>query len=84
MQNGYIERFNRFFREDILDAYYINDTHQLQKVSDYWKEDYNYNHLHKSFINKSPNEYMPRFDEEFKFFIKSDLNNNYLSDFKLS
>jgi putative transposase len=23
MQKGYIERFNRFFREDILDAYYF-------------------------------------------------------------
>ncbi|WP_240531761.1 IS3 family transposase, partial [Maribacter sp. 4G9] len=29
MQNGYIERFNRFFREDILDAYYFNDIYQL-------------------------------------------------------
>lgn len=37
MQNGYIERFNRFFREDILDAYYFNDIHQFQKISDYWK-----------------------------------------------
>lgn len=26
MQNGYIERFNRFYREDILDAYYFNDS----------------------------------------------------------
>tara|TARA_B100000678_G_scaffold130164_1_gene108858 strand:+ start:2638 stop:3006 length:369 start_codon:yes stop_codon:yes gene_type:complete len=33
-QNGYIERFNPFFREDILDAYYFNDIYQLQKISD--------------------------------------------------
>ena len=84
MQNGYIERFNRFFREDILDAYYFNDTHQLQKISDNWREDYNYNHPHKSLGNKSPKEYMLRFDEEFKFFIKPELNNNYLSNFKVS
>ena len=84
MQNGYIERFNRFFREDILDAFYFNDTHQLQKISDNWREDYNFNHPHKSLGNKSPKEYMSRFDEEFKFFIKSDLNNNYLSKFKVS
>jgi len=84
MQNGYIERFNRFFREDILDAYYFNDIHQLQKISDNWSEDYNFNHPHKSLGNKSHKEYMPRFDEEFKFFIKSDLNNNYLSKFKVS
>ena len=30
MQNGYVERFNRFYREDILDAYYFNDLHQLR------------------------------------------------------
>ncbi|MFT5890557.1 MAG: putative transposase [Dokdonia sp.] len=34
--------------------------------------------------NKSPKEYMPRFDEEFKFFIKPELNNNYLSNLEVS
>ena len=58
--------------------------YQLQKISDNWKEDYNFNHPHKSLGNKSPKEYMPRFDEEFKFFIKPELNNNYLSNFKVS
>ncbi len=84
MQNGYIERFNRFYREDILDAYYFNDIHQLQKLSDKWRDDYNFNHPHKSLGNRSPKEYMPRFDEEFKFFIKSGLNNNYLSNLEVS
>ena len=46
MQNGYIERFNRFFREDVLNAYYFNDIYQLQKISDNWREDYNFNHPH--------------------------------------
>ena len=27
MENGCIERFNRFFREDMLNAYYFNDTY---------------------------------------------------------
>lgn len=84
MQNGYIERFNRFFREDILDSYYFNDIYQLQKISDNWREDYNFHYPHKSLGNKSPKEYMPRFDGEFKFFIKPELNNNYLSNFKVS
>ena len=84
MQNGYIERFNRFYREDVLDAYYFNDIYQLQTLSNQWKEDYNFNHPHKSLGNKSPKEYMPRFEEEFKFFFKSDLNKNYLSNFKVS
>ena len=82
MQNGYIERFNRFFREDILDAYYFNDIYQLQRMSDNWREDYNFNHPHKSLGNISPKEFMPRFHEEFKFFIKSGINNNYYVEFR--
>lgn len=71
-ENGYIERINRFITEDILDAYYFNDIYQLQKISDKWREDHNFNHLHKSLGNKSPKEYMPPF------------NNNYLSNFRAS
>jgi putative transposase len=84
MQNGYIERFNRFFREDILDAFYFNDIYQLQKLSDKWRNDYNFNHPHKSLGNISPKDFKPRFDEEFKFFIKSDHNINYLSNLEVS
>lgn len=29
-QNAYIERFNRFFREDILDAYWFEDLETLK------------------------------------------------------
>ena len=84
MQNGYIERFNRFFREDILDAFYFNDIYQLQKLSTNWMNDYNYNHPHKSLGNISPIEFMPRFGKEFKFFTKPELNKNYLSNLEVS
>ncbi|TDS49325.1 integrase core domain-containing protein [Myroides indicus] len=70
MQNGYIERFNRFFREDILDAFYFNDIYQLQRLADKWREYYNFNHPHNALGNKSPKEYKPRFDEEFRGFLK--------------
>lgn len=84
MQNGYVERFNRFYREDVLDAYYFNDIHQLQKLSDQWKDDYNYNHPHRSLGNKSPVEFKSRFAEEVNFFSKKQINNNYLSNFEVS
>ena len=84
MQNGYIERFNRFYREDVLDAFYFDDIYQLQKLSNQWRDDYNYNHPHKSLRNKPPKEYMPRFEEEFKFFFKSSINKNYLSNLEVS
>ncbi|WP_082041716.1 integrase core domain-containing protein [Lacinutrix sp. Hel_I_90] len=41
----------------------FNDIYQLQKISSNWREDYNYNHPHKSLGNKTTKEYLPRFDE---------------------
>ena len=84
MQNGYIERFNRFFREDVLDAFYFNDLHQLRVLSTKWMNDYNFNHPHKSLGNKSPKEFLSRFDDEFKFFIESEQNTDYLSNLEVS
>lgn len=78
MQNGYIERLNRFYREDILDAYWFNDLHQLRALSNQWMEDYNNNHPHQSLGNKSPREYKPRFGEEF-FTESDDINENLLN-----
>ena len=60
MQNGYIERFNRTFREDNLDAYLFTSTTQLQIISDKWVEDYNQNHPHESLGDQSPTEYGKR------------------------
>lgn len=78
MQNGYMERLNRFYREDILDAYWFNDLHQLRNLTDKWIKDYNNEHPHASLGNKSPKEYRPRFGEE--FFTESDnINENLLN-----
>jgi putative transposase len=54
MQNGYIERFNRLFREDVLDAYWFEDLEQLRVITDKWRDDYNNNHPHKALKMKSP------------------------------
>jgi putative transposase len=60
MQNGYIERFNRSVREDILDAYYFDDIYQLNKLTHEWREDYNNNHPHRSLGYKPPKHYRKR------------------------
>lgn len=57
MQNGFIERFNRFFREDILDAYWFEDLQQLRILTDKWRCDYNQNHPHKSLGGLTPQQY---------------------------
>ena len=84
MQNGYIERFNRFYREDILDAYYFDDIYQLQRLSDKWRYDYNNNHPHKSLGNKTPLEFMPRFEDEINLTFKSERSNKILSNLEVS
>ncbi len=57
-QNAYIERFNRSYREDVLDAYLFDTLMQLRSISEEWKEDYNLNHPHKSLNNISPLKYL--------------------------
>jgi len=57
MQNGYIERFNRTFRENILDAYLFEDIMQVQILAEEWIKDYNCNRPHQSLGGKTPMEY---------------------------
>lgn len=54
MQNGYIERLNRTFREDVLDAYLFNNLAQVREISQKWADDYNHFHPHKSLNKLSP------------------------------
>lgn len=57
VQNAFIERFNRYFREDVLDAYWFEDLEQLRVIIERWRTDYNYNHPHKSLGRLTPNQY---------------------------
>ena len=57
MQNGYIERFNRTFREDVLDAWLFSNIRDAAERFDEWKTKYNNEHLHGSLEDLSPNEF---------------------------
>lgn len=64
VQNAFIERFNRLYREDVLDAYIFEDIHQVREISKNWQEDYNNNHPHGSLGGKSPIQYAKPKKEE--------------------
>ena len=63
-QNAYIERFNRSFREDVLDAYLFNDLAQIRELAWNWMTDYNENHPHKALKGMSPAKYSLTFSNE--------------------
>lgn len=58
MQNGYIERFNRTYREDVLDAIIFENIDQVRELTEQWRTDYNQNHPHASLANMSPKEFL--------------------------
>lgn len=57
MQNGYIERFNRSYREKVLDANLFESIHHARELSDVFMEDYNFHRPHESLGNLSPVTY---------------------------
>jgi putative transposase len=58
MQNGFVERFNRSYREDILDAYLFTSIEELRDLTWEFQQDYNQHHPHQSLNNLSPIEYL--------------------------
>lgn len=56
-QNGYIERFNRTYREDVLDAYYFDSLREVKQITMQWMQEYNHQRPHESLANLSPVEF---------------------------
>jgi len=57
MQNGYIERFNRLYREAVLDAYLFFDLYQVKQLTAEWIEEYNERRPHEALNNLTPMEW---------------------------
>ena len=59
-QNAFVERFNRSFRDEVLDANLFNSIAEAQEAADVWVTDYNEFRPHESLGDKPPMEFRPR------------------------
>jgi putative transposase len=59
-QNAYLERFNRSFREEVLDAWVFTTVADVRAISEEWRHGYNTERSHESLGNVPPLTFLPR------------------------
>jgi len=59
-QNAFIERFNRTYRGEVLDAYVFASVTEVQTVTDEWLHGYNERRPHDSLGRIPPMRFLPR------------------------
>jgi putative transposase len=60
-QNGYVERFNRTYREEILDNYAFDTMHQARLMTQAWMWVYNNERPHSSLGYRTPREFLLKY-----------------------
>ena len=58
MQNGFIERFNRSYREAVLDMFVFQTLDEVREQTELWLKEYNEERPHKSLGHLTPREYL--------------------------
>ena len=56
-QNSYVERFNRTFREEVLNFYVFSRLSEIRTIVDAWVQEYNEQRPHESLGNLTPEEF---------------------------
>lgn len=64
-QNAYIERFNRTYREAVLDMYLFRSIEEVQNITNNWLKHYNEERPHASLNNQSPINFIKQLNQNF-------------------
>ena len=59
-QNAFIERFNRTYREAVLDAFLFHTVAEVQAITEDWLEEYNAIRPHEALGHVPPYQYVPK------------------------
>jgi len=63
-QNAYIERFNRSFREEVLNPHLFGNLTEVREISWAWRLSYNEERPHQSLGNIPPAEFKRQLNAE--------------------
>lgn len=61
-QNSYIERFNRTWRDEILNMYVFKTLNEVRELTDRWIKEYNEERPHDSLEDLTPLEYLSKYE----------------------
>jgi putative transposase len=61
-QNAFIERFNRTFRHEVLDAWLFEDLRQAREIAARWMRDYNERRPHEALGRIPPTVFRERYE----------------------
>jgi putative transposase len=57
-QNSYVERFNRTYRDEILNMYVFNTLNEVREITENWIRQYNEERPHDALEDMTPREYL--------------------------
>jgi putative transposase len=61
-QNSYVERFNRTFRDEILNMYVFKTLNEVRERAENWMREYNEERPHDSLNDLTPWEYLAKYE----------------------
>jgi putative transposase len=65
-QNAYIERFNKTYREEVLNAHLFHSLDEVREITWWWMMDYNEERPHTATNNIPPTHYRKQIEQQLK------------------